>query len=307
MVRSRRGLHRPGLRAASAASASVRAAAGSFGISAVLPAVGPLCRCRGRLDPEPRAGHVVRVAAPCSSGRRARVVLGARCRRRHRVHPPAACRADGRAPPATFIRVYGDVDLFRRFKWTFVLAPAIPLGFATAVLVYFNSHDYPVEYVLYLFILLALWDPWHFLMQHYGFTRIYDRHNAAPKKLAARMDLFLSAAWFISSCSRAANGLPASSRTFRDGGRPRIRAPFRRRGPRSHDRDVRRRDARDRRLRLLLGLVPAPRLLREHREARAVRDYVRRDVHRLYAEFVDPFLGAGWTFKSASRFSVSST
>ena len=26
----------------------------------------------------------------------------------------------------TFIRVYGDVDLFRRFKWTFVLAPVIP-------------------------------------------------------------------------------------------------------------------------------------------------------------------------------------
>jgi len=92
----------------------------------------------------------------------------------------------------TFIRVYGDVDLFRRFKWTFVLAPAIPLAFATAALVYLNVHDYPVENVLYLFVLLALWDPWHFLMQHYGFTRIYDRHNAAPKKLAARMDLVLS-------------------------------------------------------------------------------------------------------------------
>ena len=34
-------------------------------------------------------------------------------------------------------------------------------------------------------------------MQHYGFTRIYDRHNAAPKKLAARMDLVLSATWFV--------------------------------------------------------------------------------------------------------------
>ena len=96
----------------------------------------------------------------------------------------------------TFIRVYGDVDLFRRFKWTFVLAPLIPLGFTSAALVYLNTHDYPVENVLYLWVLLALWDPWHFLMQHYGFTRIYDRHNAAPKKLAARMDLVLSATWF---------------------------------------------------------------------------------------------------------------
>ena len=96
----------------------------------------------------------------------------------------------------TFIRVYGDVDLFRRFKWTFVLAPLIPLCFTSAALVYLNTHDYPVENVLYLWVLLALWDPWHFLMQHYGFTRIYDRHNAAPKKLAARMDLVLSATWF---------------------------------------------------------------------------------------------------------------
>ena len=97
----------------------------------------------------------------------------------------------------TFIRVYGDTDLFRRFKWTFVLAPVFPLLFVGAALAYLNARDYPVENVLFLWVLLALWDPWHFLMQHYGFTRIYDRHNAAPKKLAARMDLALSATWFV--------------------------------------------------------------------------------------------------------------
>jgi hypothetical protein len=97
----------------------------------------------------------------------------------------------------TFIRVYGDTNLFRRFKWTFLLAPVFPLGFAAAALVYLNAHEYPVENVLFLWVLLALWDPWHFLMQHYGFTRIYDRHNAAPRKLAARMDLALSATWFV--------------------------------------------------------------------------------------------------------------
>ena len=97
----------------------------------------------------------------------------------------------------TFIRVYGDTDLFRRFKWTFVLAPVFPLAFAAAALAYLNGHEYPVENVMFLWVLLALWDPWHFLMQHYGFTRIYDRYNAAPKKLAARMDLALSASWFV--------------------------------------------------------------------------------------------------------------
>jgi hypothetical protein len=96
----------------------------------------------------------------------------------------------------TFIRIYGDVDLFKRFKWSFVLGPVVPLIFSTVVLVYINLHDYPVEYFLYLYIMLALWDPWHFLRQHYGFMRIYDRSNAAPKSVAANMDLWLCVAWF---------------------------------------------------------------------------------------------------------------
>lgn len=96
----------------------------------------------------------------------------------------------------TFIRIYGDTDLFKRFKWSFVLGPMVPLAFSIAVLAYIHVHNYPIEYFLYLYIVLVLWDPWHFLRQHYGFMRIYDRHNAAPKVLAARMDLWLSVAWF---------------------------------------------------------------------------------------------------------------
>lgn len=97
----------------------------------------------------------------------------------------------------TFIRIYGDVDLFRRFRWTFICAPLIPFTFATGVLAYLNARDFPVENLLYLFILLTIWDPWHFLMQHYGFMRIYDRHNHAPKRLAARMDMLLCVSWFV--------------------------------------------------------------------------------------------------------------
>ncbi|MDB5988201.1 MAG: hypothetical protein JWR16_3254, partial [Nevskia sp.] len=96
----------------------------------------------------------------------------------------------------TFIRIYGDVDLFRRFKWTFLLGPLVPLTFAAGALTYINLHNYPVENFLYLFILLAIWDPYHFLMQHYGFMRIYDRHNRAPQRLASRMDLWLCVGWF---------------------------------------------------------------------------------------------------------------
>jgi hypothetical protein len=96
----------------------------------------------------------------------------------------------------TFIRVYGDVDLFKRFKWSFLLGPVIPLAFSACMLFYINAHDLPVESFLYLYIMLVLWDPWHFLRQHYGFMRIYDRPNAAPRKLAANMDLWLCVSWF---------------------------------------------------------------------------------------------------------------
>lgn len=97
----------------------------------------------------------------------------------------------------TFIRVYGDVDLFQRFKWSFVLGPVVPLVFSAAVLGYIHYKQYPVEYFLYLYIMLALWDPWHFLRQHYGFMRIYDRPNTAPRRIAARMDLGLCVTWFV--------------------------------------------------------------------------------------------------------------
>ena len=97
----------------------------------------------------------------------------------------------------TFIRIYGDVELFRRYRWSFVLAPVIPLVFSAGILGYINYRGLPVEYFLYLYIMLALWDPWHFLRQHYGFMRIYDRANEAPKALASRMDLTLSSVWFV--------------------------------------------------------------------------------------------------------------
>jgi len=96
----------------------------------------------------------------------------------------------------TFIRIYGDVELFERFKWSFILGPLIPFCSALGVLVYINYKGLPLESFFYLFIVLLLWDPWHFFMQHFGFMRIYDRPNAAPRRIAARMDFSLCACWF---------------------------------------------------------------------------------------------------------------
>jgi hypothetical protein len=97
----------------------------------------------------------------------------------------------------TFIRIYGDHELMRRYRWSFLLGPVVPLAFALAVLAYLHAQGLPVEYVLYLYLFLALWDPWHFLRQHFGFMRIYDRGNAAPVQLASGMDWWLCTAWFV--------------------------------------------------------------------------------------------------------------
>ena len=162
------------------------------------------------------------------------------------------------------------------------------------MLAYINTHDYPVENFLYLYVLLALWDPWHFLLQHYGFMRIYDRHNAAPKKLAARMDLALSATWFVFIMLASGEWLASILEDLFLTANVPLAAVL----P-SAAIDVltyvalAAACAATVAYGVYLVVVPAPGLLREPREARAVRDDVRRDVHRLHAEPVDPVVGAG--------------
>jgi len=108
----------------------------------------------------------------------------------------------------TFIRIYGDLDLLQRFKWNFLLGPVVPVLFSVGVLGYINYHNYPVEYFLYLYIFLALWDPWHFLRQHFGFMRIYDRNNKAPVKLASNMDWAICGIWFVHIMAASADWIP---------------------------------------------------------------------------------------------------
>jgi len=88
----------------------------------------------------------------------------------------------------TFLRSYGDAELFERFKWRFLLAP--PLLFATAM--WFNSRDL---HGLLLFV--AAWDIWHVLMQHYGFMRIYDSKAGAVAKLTSNLDWAFAISWYV--------------------------------------------------------------------------------------------------------------
>jgi len=96
----------------------------------------------------------------------------------------------------TFIRIYGDRDLLRRFRWSLLLGPVVPFSLSMAVVFVVIANDLPIMTILFLQVILNLWDPWHFLMQHYGFMRIYDRHNKAPRKIASTMDYLLCWTWF---------------------------------------------------------------------------------------------------------------
>ena len=109
----------------------------------------------------------------------------------------------------TFLRIYGDKELVKRFRWRLLLGPIFPFGCALIVVALLIRSGASVQQMLFLFLLLNLWDPWHFVMQHYGFMRIYDRHNDAPHGLASRMDMLLCFSWFAFVMLAAAEWLPS--------------------------------------------------------------------------------------------------
>ena len=86
-----------------------------------------------------------------------------------------------------FMRAYGEKELFNRHKATFIISPLVVTGFVAWSV--FNGH-------LGFFIFLALWDMWHFFMQHYGFMRIYDLKRRKPSPFSSRLDWWLTALWF---------------------------------------------------------------------------------------------------------------
>lgn len=97
----------------------------------------------------------------------------------------------------TFIRIYGDRDLLRRFRWSLLLGPVLPFSLAMCVVSYVALNGYPMINVLYLMLILFLWDPWHFLRQHYGFMRIYDRNSKVRRSVSSRMDFMICGTWFV--------------------------------------------------------------------------------------------------------------
>jgi len=87
-----------------------------------------------------------------------------------------------------FMRAYGDRELFRRFRWRFVLAPPLILAVAV-VFSWRNLHG--------LELILLVWATWHIVMQTYGLMRIYDLKRGLRDAAGARMDFGVCLAVFL--------------------------------------------------------------------------------------------------------------
>src|SRR5262249_57132939 len=84
------------------------------------------------------------------------------------------------------LRAYGDRALFRRFRVRLILAPLF-LFTVTAAFAYLNLHI--------VLLLALLWGQWHWMMQVYGFARIYDAKARPDARTPAWLDRTMCLMW----------------------------------------------------------------------------------------------------------------
>src|SRR5262245_17887140 len=85
------------------------------------------------------------------------------------------------------LRAYGDRALFRRFRVRLIIAPIFLLATTTSF-AWLNLNS--------IFLITGLWGAWHWMMQIYGFARIYDAKVDAVARTDARLDQALCLLWF---------------------------------------------------------------------------------------------------------------
>src|SRR5262245_44610869 len=111
------------------------------------------------------------------------------------------------------LRAYGDRALFRRFRLRLLLAPLV-LFPVTATFAYLNLH---------VVLLLALmWGQWHWMMQVYGFARIYDAKARPEARTPSWLDRAICLMWFGMCVFVLNQDLPSYVTRFYESGGPRI-------------------------------------------------------------------------------------
>ena len=89
------------------------------------------------------------------------------------------------------MRAYGDPRLFRRFRVRFVLAPLLLLAVCCFTF-YFHINSG-------LLAIASVWGWWHYLMQAYGFSRIYDAKVGSFAVSTRWLDQAMCLCWFAAA------------------------------------------------------------------------------------------------------------
>ncbi|MBL8752015.1 MAG: tetratricopeptide repeat protein [Planctomycetes bacterium] len=111
---------------------------------------------------------------------------------------------------ATFVRAYGDRELFARFRVRFLLVPAALLvGFLA---LFHAGHGAAVQLVV------SAWAFWHWLAQAFGFARIYDIKAGCHDRTSAWLDRALVIVGFVSAVTLNPGSVATFAKLFLDAG-----------------------------------------------------------------------------------------
>lgn len=113
------------------------------------------------------------------------------------------------------LRAYGDRALFHRFRVRLIVAPLFLITITTWF-AYLNLN--------FVFLLVGLWGAWHWLMQVYGFARIYDAKMDSGSRTSGRLDQMICVMWFGMCVFVLNNILPMYVTKFYESGGPRLPA-----------------------------------------------------------------------------------
>ena len=115
------------------------------------------------------------------------------------------------------MRAYGDPGLFQRFRLRFVVAPLVLVGACVFSLLTNNQGVWAIA---------AIWGWWHYLMQAYGFSRIYDAKAGSFAARTRWLDHAMCLAWFAAAVVLNDNSLYGFVSRFHEAGVPLGRLDF---------------------------------------------------------------------------------
>lgn len=113
---------------------------------------------------------------------------------------------------ATFVRAYGDRELFARFRVRFLVAPVVLLTTCVGL--------YVAGYGAHLLLMVAGWAFWHWLAQAFGFARIYDIKVGSYARLTAWLDKALVITGFVAAVTLNDGAVATFAKVFLAAGIP---------------------------------------------------------------------------------------